>query len=954
MISPSDPMTKILSAILIAFGLYFVWIAGPTLAQGPIYVDKDATSGANNGTSWANAYTDLQDALGTATTGDEIWVATGVYTPGLSRSDTFTLTAGIQLYGGFVATETTRSERDWDANLTILSGDIAGDDLTDTTGVVTDTDNINNDNSYHVIWAAGTVSEPITETTVLDGFTITAGQANGVDEAGEGGGFFCDASGSGNVCSPTLSNLSFTGNTANSGGAIFNSGENGNSSPTLSDVTFYNNTASNGGAMYNYGSGATGSSSPTLDKVIFAENKTLPGSGGAIYNWGTTQGNTAPSLSNVLFSGNVAVDGGAIYSWAAGSGSSNPTFTNVTFSGNTAMNVGGVMYADGSDGSSNSPSLSNVIMWGNSAGSRGDLIYNYGATPVISYSLIQSDTNTIVNDGGTTTYGPGILTDNPLWTNPLGPDGAGGTLDDDLSLKDGSPAIDAGDNSVVTEATDLAGDTRIRNSTVDLGAYEALVFSLTLNQTGTGSGTVTVDPDQSGYYNGTVITLTAVADTNHTFSWSGDLSGSTTSTNLTMDSDKVVTVTFSDIEVAYPIVDTAQNECYDEKGIEIICPSTSTTDFYGQDAQHTGYIASYIDNGDDTTTDNVTDLMWQQSPDTDGDNDIDADDKLTYTAAQTYCDNLTLAGYDDWRLPDLKQLYSLMDFNGTDISGYDGTDTTGFVPFLDTTYFDFAYGDTDAGERLIDSQYASNTLYVSNTANDGGSTLFGVNFADGRIKGYGLNVADVDATFFVICVRDNASYGVNDFSDNGDSTITDKATGLMWAQDDSGEGLDWEAALAWVAQKNNETYLGYSDWRLPNAKELQSLLDYTRSPDTTNSAAIDALFNASTITNNANETDYPYYWASTTHLKYTNIHDQAVYLSFGRAMGYLDSTWQDVHGAGAQRSDPKSGDPNDYPTGNGPQGDAVRIFNYVRLVRDAAVEVSEDNSKIYLPVIIDN
>jgi hypothetical protein len=64
-----------------------------------------------------------------------------------------------------------------------------------------------------------------------------------------------------------------------------------------------------------------------------------------------------------------------------------------------------------------------------------------------------------------------------------------------------------------------------------------------------------------------------------------------------------------------------------------------------------------------------------------------------------------------------------------------------------------------------------------------------------------------------------------------------------------------------------------------------------------------------------------------------------VYVSFGRAMGYMQNTWVDVHGAGAQRSDPKSGDPNDYPTGRGPQGDAIRIYNYIRLVRDAGSAV---------------
>ncbi len=425
----------------------------------------------------------------------------------------------------------------------------------------------------------------------------------------------------------------------------------------------------------------------------------------------------------------------------------------------------------------------------------------------------------------------------------------------------------------------------------------------------------------------------------------------------------------------YPVVDTGQDQCYDSNGVQSpACPAEGEA-LYGQDAQHTGNAPSYTNNGDGTITDNVTSLMWQQSPDTEGDNDIDANDKLTYEGATTYCENLTLAGHTDWRLPDIKQLYSLIDFRGEDISGYNGTDTAGLTPFIDTTYFDFAYGDTNAGERLIDAQYASSTLYVSNTANDGGSTMFGVNFADGRIKGYGLNIGGNDNEFFVICVRGNTDYGQNNFIDNGDDTITDNATGLMWAKDDSGQAFDWAGALAWVATQNSNNHLGHNDWRLPNAKELQSLVDYSRSPDTTNSAAIDPLFNATSITNEDGQTDWPWYWASTTHLKSTGTAAGAtsVYLAFGRAGGWQKSpptatcyTLLDVHGAGAQRSDPKT-DANRSTIGtacsggtaygNGPQGDVQRAANYVRLVRDTEITTTppgEGDYHIYLPLVLKN
>ncbi|WP_186343032.1 DUF1566 domain-containing protein [Allochromatium palmeri] len=307
----------------------------------------------------------------------------------------------------------------------------------------------------------------------------------------------------------------------------------------------------------------------------------------------------------------------------------------------------------------------------------------------------------------------------------------------------------------------------------------------------------------------------------------------------------------------YAIVDTGQSACYADSGDAIACPAQGRA-FSGQDAQHQGQAPNFADNGDGTIIDRVTGLIWQQSTDTNGDGLLNVADKLSYAQALSYCENLSLADQDDWRLPDIKTLYSLIDFRGRDPSGYEETDTAGLIPFIDTTYFDFAYGDTSAGERIIDAQYASSTLYV------GGDLLFGVNFADGRIKGYGLNLFGREKTFPVLCVRGHEAYGYNDFVDNGDGTISDRATGLMWARDDSGSdipgGLNWEQALAWVESQNTARYLGYSDWRLPNVKELQGLVDYSRSPETTASAAIDPRFNATAIINEAGQTDFPFYW----------------------------------------------------------------------------------------------
>jgi len=397
--------------------------------------------------------------------------------------------------------------------------------------------------------------------------------------------------------------------------------------------------------------------------------------------------------------------------------------------------------------------------------------------------------------------------------------------------------------------------------------------------------------------------------------------------------------TYTISTTSYVVVDTGQNKCYNNM-IEISNPQPGEA-FYGQDAQYTGNAPSYTLSADGLTVyDNVTSLTWTQSPDLDGDGDIDFDDKLTFSEFLAYPATLNAqnyGGYSDWRAPTIKELYSLIDFRGGDPSSYQGSDTSVLTPFIDTNYFDFGYGDTSVGERIIDAQYWSSTQYVATTMN-GDATVFGVNFADGRIKGYPRDINPMlggDMKEYARFVRGNADYGDNQFVANGDGTVTDNATGLMWRQADSGAGINWEEALAWVQTKNAENYLGHSDWRLPNAKELQSIVDYTRSPSTNGSAAIDPVFTCTSIINEAGQADYPFYWTGTTHVRSGGSGGEGVYVAFGRAMGYMNGAWIDVHGAGAQRSDPKSGNPADYPYGRGPQGDAVRIYNYVRLLRDA-------------------
>ncbi len=435
----------------------------------------------------------------------------------------------------------------------------------------------------------------------------------------------------------------------------------------------------------------------------------------------------------------------------------------------------------------------------------------------------------------------------------------------------------------------------------------------------------------------------------------------------------------------YKIVDSAQSKFFDDTK-EIKAPKRGER-FYGQDAHHQGNKPSYTDNGDGTITDNVTGLMWQKGYAV-----------MSFEQAQEAAKRFKLAGHKDWRLPTIKEGYSLMMFSGADVNPQLSKDSKNpGTPFINTDYFDFKYGSN--GNRPIDVQLLSSTIYVGSTERE--TLIFGVNVADGRIKGYGTGLGGRSKEFTVRFVRGGES-GENDFADNGDGTISDKATSLMWSKEDSKAAMNWEQALAYAQQMNSENYLGHSDWRVPNAKELQSLVDYTRSPLSTTSAAIDPLFAVSTITDESGAQDFPFYWSSTTHENSGGSQGSAaIYVSFGRSLGNMSNisgmgggprpqgqggqggqrppqgqgqmrqggppqgeagqrpqrpqgeqagqggqrpqlsnsgsstpNWIDVHGAGSQRSDPKTGDPSKYANGHGPQGDVIRINNYVRLVRD--------------------
>ena len=356
-------------------------------------------------------------------------------------------------------------------------------------------------------------------------------------------------------------------------------------------------------------------------------------------------------------------------------------------------------------------------------------------------------------------------------------------------------------------------------------------------------------------------------------------------------------------KLTYPIIDTFLTKCYDNNNNEIPCPEPGEP-FYGQDAQYDGIQPAYKDNGDGTITDLVTGLMWQKTTDARPDT---LEGRITWYEGEEYAKNLRLGGYSDWRVPSIKEAISLVDARG---------DMSSKKAYFDETYFDFSYGPENIdGYRVIDVQIVTTTSYIAGAVSS--PRFFGYNFSDGRIKGYPKKNHPLHGTptWVIRCVR-GPKYGENKFVDNGDSTVSDLATGLMWQKTDDGKARNWQEALDYA---ENMTLAGYSDWRLPNQKELHSIVDYEYIP------AISRIFHI--------KDPKGWFWSSTPGFS----PGQAVYVAFGKGTGKTSARPEDeydVHGAGSMRSDPMEGDPSCYLEGRGPQRDTIRIYNYVRLVRN--------------------
>lgn len=457
----------------------------PTPATTAIVRVKTGAGGLKNGTTWTDAYDDLQAALvGAANSGgvaQELWVAAGAYRPGLfhhPRTVKFKLQDNLAIYGGFGGTEGVLSQRDPVFYACVLSGDLQANDLE----AQFPNGGTYQDNTYHVIQGSGTAASAI-----LDGVTVTGGNANdsGFTNQSDGGGLI-NAAGS-----PTVRNCRFHHNYAfDGGGAVRNTS---NSSEFI-NCRFSDNHAGFGGGMRN------GSSTQIrITNCVFEENRSVSGGGGlhdsgaALVrgcsfirnhsqnfgggarfhdNTGTIincrfLGNVAEGgngggllglrsllkIGNCIFSGNTSANDGGAYACETSGGSGGATIWNCALAGNAAVRFGGGI----SVAASGDVDLANSILWNNTASSSGAQLYiNAAATGDVAHSLVEGGW-----PGGTA-----ILNVVPQFVDADGADNVVGTLDDDLRLSGSSPAIEAGRNVLVAaDAADLDCDGNYLEST---------------------------------------------------------------------------------------------------------------------------------------------------------------------------------------------------------------------------------------------------------------------------------------------------------------------------------------------------------------------------------------------------------------------------------------------------------------------------------------------------------
>ena len=384
--------------------------------------------------------------------------------------------------------------------------------------------------------------------------------------------------------------------------------------------------------------------------------------------------------------------------------------------------------------------------------------------------------------------------------------------------------------------------------------------------------------------------------------------------------------------VTMKLTDALQTKCYDTKGDEINCPSEGEK-FYGQDGNYTRLTSNYnLDCNNTIVVDNNTGLMWETAH---------HDDRENYSTANSYCEAITLGGYDDWRLPTIKELFSISEWHGSQ------NETNAF--YLDSTIFDFDYPQIDQSDLTgTHSNQMMGQTWSSTIRPDNKTSVYFFNFLDAHIKSQ--STTNIGSELFYRCVKGEEGKYENNFVDNNDQSVTDTATELMW-QKTNGEQSSGDYQFTWEEGMNyceNLSLAGYDDWRLPDIKELQSIVDYDPPDWLTTRMVLDTTVFEFNLPSGKNlstppttsppdgSSVAPFFWSSTTHGDSTSF---ASYVCFGSCWAVEDQGMNyDVHGPGAQRADPKDDQNgniwNNIGNSIGDQKDVVQVNNFVRCCRN--------------------